>query len=433
MIKNKKVAIVGGGPCGIGAAKWLTQFGMDVEIIERESAHGGLWNIESDQARRVYKSAHIISCRSITELSDAPMPDNYPHYPNHQLMLQYIQSLASKFNLSDRTIFNTSVTAVRIMDNHEFELTLNNVEKKRYGALVLATGLLNTPVYPDYRGTFSGKIMHSKDYIEMDAFKNKRVLIVGGGNSGCDIAVDLCRYADRVYQSTRRAYHYMPKFIHGLPTQEWLISLSNGNFKESDFWSQVKKEFQAAGFAPEDYGLPKPDYPMYACHPIMNSQLLYHIGHGDIFQYPDIAAFDGNLVRFINGASVNVDVVVYATGFRPDFSLLNNDVFSSPSIFDETYIRFLHKKYHHLFLFGYFNSPSGLGNLLNLGGKLLALLLRAYFENHPILQTIQGLKNGPEPNLGNGIFIRSERHQHEYDLWKTALFMRSMIDKLENA
>ena len=89
------------------------------------------------------------------------------------------------------------------------------------------------------------------------------------------------------------------------------------------------------------------------------------------------------------------------------------------------------KKYDNLFFMGYFNSPAGLGGLLNFGGKMISLLLQAYFEAPKLTKIIQAMKAQKEPDLGNGVYIKTDRHSYEYDLWKTAKFMRFMIYKLE--
>lgn len=429
----KKIAIIGGGPVGVGMAKALAADMLDFEIIEKESSFGGLWNIASFEARRVYKSAHLISCKSMTQLSDYLMPNNFPVYPNHQLMLHYVRDIANHFGLNQYTMFNTKVENLRVLDNGACELVFNTREKRQYAGVIICNGLLNRALLPNYPGKFSGESIHSIDYLDPQPFVNKRVLVVGSGNSGCDIAVDLCRVCDKVTHSARRAYHFMPKFIDGLPTQEWLIRLASDFLDKNQYWDEVKRNFKITGCDPTDFGLPKPQHPIYACHPIMNSQLLYHIGHGDIFNKPDINRIDKKVVHFVDGTSDIFDAIIYATGFRTDFPFLDSTQFDKEHIFSNTFIRTIDKRFNNVIFAGYFNSPSGLGNLLNFGGRLNSLLFQAMLYNPKVFAKIEKLIQGPEPDLGSGIFIASSRHQYEFDLWKVTGFMTKLIHKLEGA
>src|SRR5439155_4739470 len=117
-----------------------------------------------------------------------------------------------------------------------------------------------TPAYP---GEFSGERLHSSAYRSSEIFKGKRVLVIGGGNSGCDIAVDAALAADQTFHSTRRGDHYMPKVIHGKPTQEWLVELGSRFTSQEAYWDHVQQQFKAAGYDATDYGLPAPDHAIH--------------------------------------------------------------------------------------------------------------------------------------------------------------------------
>ncbi len=110
-VQSNGYCIIGGGAIGIGVAKCLMEAGIDCEIIEAEDDFGGNWYFSSE-AGRVYRSAHLISSKTNTQLSDFPMPEDYPSYPNHEQMLKYLRQIAEAFGLYDRVRFSTRVERV---------------------------------------------------------------------------------------------------------------------------------------------------------------------------------------------------------------------------------------------------------------------------------------------------------------------------------
>jgi hypothetical protein len=276
---------------------------------------------------------------------------------------------------------------------------------------------MRKPVVPDVPGSFSGEVIHSSAYKSSDSFRGKRVLVVGAGNSGCDIAVDAAVTAEKTYHSTRRGYHYMPKFIHGMPTQEWLMEISPQFSSSKDYWAHVQRDFKAAGYDPVDYGLPRPDHAIYQAHPILNSLVLYYIGHGDIAPKPDLRCFDGRTVEFVDGSRVEIDLIVYSTGYEMDFDMLEPELRPSDGAL-ELFLSLFHRKVDNLVFGGYFNAASGLGNLLNLGGALIAEYLAARERKSEAFRAFRRLVQGPEPDIGRDNFIKTPRHRVETDLWK---------------
>ena len=125
---------------------------------------------------------------------------------------------------------------------------------------MLASGLYHTPYKPNFDGTFDGEIVHSFDYKSTDLFKDKKVLIVGGGNSACDIAVDAVKSAESVHWSTRRGYHYLPKFLFGTPT-DLVGERLRFPIPIKRFISRILTGISIG--KPEDYGLEKPDHKLF--------------------------------------------------------------------------------------------------------------------------------------------------------------------------
>ncbi|KYF88599.1 hypothetical protein BE20_22560 [Sorangium cellulosum] len=421
--------IIGGGPTGIGTAKCLLQRGIPIEIIEREDDFGGVWNFGSSSGR-VYESTHLISSKLNTQFSDYPMPEDYPHYPDRRMFLRYLRDMARHFGLYDRARLGASVERIE-PEGDRWRVTTNDGDERLYRGVIIANGLQRQPSYPNLHGTFTGETLHSADYRSANIFRGKRVLIIGGGNSGCDIAVDVSSSADTVFHSMRRPYYFMPKFIEGRPTQEWLMDLPRQLGKGIDVWSHVRRVFKLAGFDPSDYGLQAPDYGINQAHPIINSHYLCHVGQGDIVPKPDVASLDGQRVQFADGSAVDVDCILYATGYNPHFPFLDERHLAWTQGRPDLFLRIFHREYDNLFLVGFVNAPAGLGNVVNAIGNLLATYLRARERDTPAFRRFRALMSGPDPDLGEQNYIRSERHAFEVDLWKMIQAISFFRAKLE--
>lgn len=414
---NDKIGIIGGGPIGIGTGRFFASKNKEVEIIEATSDFGGLWSFDSP-AGKVYKSTHLISSKKNTQFRDYPIPESYPHYPNHHLFLSYLRAMAKEGGLYEKTIFSTKVVHV-VPEDKLWRVSLSNGEEKLYRDLIVANGRLNTPLYPDYAKLFTGVNLHSADYRDPLVFTDKRVLVVGTGNSGCDIAVDAVPFAKKVMLSMRRGYHFMPKFHEGMPTQDWLMTVGKDFSSNEKLWIYIKKKFKEAGYDGVDYGLPEPDHEIYEAHPIMNSLVLYYIGQGDIEPKKDIKNIIGQKVIFTDGSEEEVDIILYATGYAVNFPFfvgtelegLNDDL-------NDLFIYMFSRNYNNLIYLGFINSASGLGNLANAGGKLLESYYQARDKNTQAYQTFCRLKQGPNPDIGQGEFYQSHRHKQEVNLWK---------------
>ncbi|WFR71286.1 NAD(P)-binding domain-containing protein [Prescottella defluvii] len=165
----------------------------------------------------MYESAHFISSRTMSGFHDFPMPDSFPDYPGNRLILDYTRSFARTYGLYEGIRFDTSVDEV-VPDGDGWSVRLSTGERRGYGAVVCATGVTWRPRIPVHPGNFDGEVRHAVTYRGIDEFRSKRVLIVGLGNSGADIACDAAASASETYVSVRRGYHIIPKHILGTPT-----------------------------------------------------------------------------------------------------------------------------------------------------------------------------------------------------------------------
>ncbi|OEJ69008.1 flavin-containing monooxygenase [Magnetovibrio blakemorei] len=411
-----KIAIIGGGPTGIGVGRELIEAGFEIDVYEAESDFGGVWNAEAS-CGRTYRSLHLISPKFNTQVPYFPMPDDYPVYPSHKQMLDYIRSYAKAYGLYDRAIFNAPIKSLT-PEGDQWRLVTESGQEALYPLVVVCTGLQRVPTYGDYPGYFSGQVLHACDYKSAQQLVDKRVLVIGGGNSGCDIAADLVHSASEVYHSTRRGYYYQPKFIDGKPTPQWLMQLGNKFDTKEETLAYVQEVFRLAGFDGDDYGLPHPDYPLDGAHSVMNSQILYYIGHGNIVPKGDVASFAGNRVRFVDNSEVEVDVVLHATGYKRDFPFLADDLLEWKKGIPDLFLHAAPRNHDNLLFMGFINTSAGLGDGLKTQGLFVRNYARALFEHLPGLERFLAAKKVDTPDLGQSYFVDSYRHLWEADLWK---------------
>ena len=237
-MRQISVIIIGAGPAGLIMAKELLKHGIEFKILERNSDVGGIWNIDAPNTP-MYESAHFISSKTLAGFPDFPMPDSYPDYPSHKQIFRYIKDFADAFDLRKHIHFDTSVTQVHQEESKKWTITIDSQENYECDYLVCANGVTWEPNHVVWPGNFSGVIKHSRDYKSIDELKGKRVLVVGAGNSGVDIACDAAFAADKAILSMRRGYHFFPKYVMGKPADVF--------DKDSRIWPKsIKKTWTKA-------------------------------------------------------------------------------------------------------------------------------------------------------------------------------------------
>lgn len=354
---KKRICIIGAGCSGITALKNVLQVGLtDVVCYEKSSVVGGNWAYsESNTHSSVCETTHIISSKKLSEYCDFPMPDSYPDYPSHEQVCAYFNAYVEHFKLRPYIRFNTSVSKAEKIDNERWRLTLSTGEVEEFDALLVANGHHNTPRHPNYPGDFTGNYLHSHDYKHNrdERFINKRVLVIGGGNSACDCAVEISRVASTVGISMRRGHYIIPKFFLGKPTDTfngdmlWVPNFIAAPFRRLALWLQVG-DYRM-------YGLEKPDHPLLMSHPTVNSELLYKIKHGKVHPRRDIERYEGKTVVFKDGTREDYDTIVASTGYKIttpffDSAFLDFDYEKTDRV--PLYLRVFHPEHKSLFFIG---------------------------------------------------------------------------------
>lgn len=354
----KPYVIIGAGPAGLCTARRLLEQQLPVIGLEAHSDVGGLWDIDSPTST-MYESAHLISSKRMTEFTDFPMGDEVATYPRHDDLKRYFKAYAEQFKLYDVYRFGCWVEKLEPQENGWLVRYRQDGEVHEIEAsgVVIASGTLHEPQRGQFKGVFSGEQIHSSDYRSADIFADKRVLIVGCGNSGCDIAVDAVHRAKQVDLVARRGYYFLPKFVAGRPTDTLggKIRLPN-RLKQAVDGLLVR----LISGKPSQFGLPDPDYKMYESHPVVNSMVLHHIGHGDIKVRPAIEQLTETGARFVDGEEGEYDLILEATGYKLHYPFLAAEHLNWQGYAPRLYLNMFTPQHRNLFMMGMVEA-AGLG------------------------------------------------------------------------
>lgn len=373
-----RVCVIGAGASGLVAAKKLLDVGIEPVVHERNDEPGGNW-LYGSPGSSVYRSTHLISSKRLTEFRDFPMPAEWPPYISHAQALEYLRRYADHFGLLAHIRFGVEVTRCEREEDGRWRVetsAITSADTDRFDALVVANGHHRVPLLPRFQGHFDGEILHSHDYKVPEPFQGRRVVVVGAGNSGCDIAVELAGVAAKVFHSTRRGYWYFPKFLFGVPSDQFGDRLRRMGVPSRAFQFLAKTSAQMVLGPPQRFGLPKPDHAMFETHPIVNSQLYYAIGHGKITPKPDIAHLDGRKVAFADGSEEEADAIVCATGYQLSFPFLDDRYLNLKDGRPVLYKNLFHPHIDNLFFLGFIQPNSGGWFLGELQAELMARALR---------------------------------------------------------
>jgi cation diffusion facilitator CzcD-associated flavoprotein CzcO/amino acid transporter len=352
-IYHRRYCIVGAGPSGLIMARALKQEGVPFDCFEKHTDTGGIWD-PANEGSPMYESAHFISSKWSSYFMGYPMPDSYPDYPDNRQILAYISGFADEFDLRRHITFGTSVRHAATLPDQRWQVTLSSGEQRQYDGLICASGVTWHPSIPTLPGSeiFQGEIRHSVTYRSTVELRGRRVLVVGAGNSGVDIVCDAARGAARAFISLRRGYRFVPKHLFGIPTDVFIkegLSPPKGVALPAD----LNALLDALAGDLTRLGLKKPDHDALASHPIMNTQILHHLAHGDITAKPDIARLDAHGVIFTDGTREVIDLVLLATGYEYQLPYLDRSLFDWKGGRPQLYLNIMHRTIDSLYVMGF--------------------------------------------------------------------------------
>lgn len=368
--RRDRYLILGAGPVGLGMAEALLDAGLPYDQVDASDDIGGNWH------HGVYRTAHIISSRKVTEMTHFPMPADYPDFPSRQHMVDYLRSFADHFGLRHQIELRRKVVEVLPIEEDRWRVTFDDGERRVYKAVLLCNGHHWCRRLPDYPGSFDGEFIHSKDYKDPEQLRDRRVLVIGSGNSGCDIASEAARVATSCHLSMRSGTWFLPKTLFGVPLTD-LISPWMPVFLQR----LVLRLLLRITIGPyERYGLPRPDHRIFERHPTVNTEILHYIRHGRIQPRPAVSRLDGEDVEFVDGSRQAFDLIVAATGYHVAYPFLPEPLVRVRGAVVQCYGGTMLDDYKGLYFIGWGQPRGGFGSLLSPSGRLLARLLKLQDE-----------------------------------------------------
>lgn len=408
---SARVCIIGAGISGITAAKHLIQVGLtNFVIYEKTDQIGGNWvfSLKPSQSS-VFETTHIISSKTMSQFADYPMPADYPDYPSHKQMLAYFQNYTRDFGIEPYIRFNTEVTHAEKQPDDTWKITLGDGSSEMFDHLIVANGHHWNPRWPEYPGEFSGEFLHSHDYKTAAPFCDKRVLVIGGGNSACDIAVETGRVSAFTAISWRRGYYLIPKFMMGMPID---VFNSRALFLPKKLRERIMRFLlRMVVGTNKSYGLQQPNYPIYASHPVPNSELLYFIKHGTVHPRRDVKCFEGKNVHFVDGMIEEYDVIIAATGFYITFPFFDKNFIDYSNGDVPLFLRVFHPNHPSLAFIGLVQPQGSIWPLADAQAKLIANYIVGNYEIPPTMR--EQITKAIEKT--HQTYLNSPRHSLEVD------------------
>jgi cation diffusion facilitator CzcD-associated flavoprotein CzcO len=328
-----RACVIGAGSSGIAAAKALHQRGIDFDCFEASDRVGGNWVFKNRNGMSsAYRSLHINTSRERMQFADFPMPRTCPDFPHHTDIAAYFDAYVDHFGFRHRIAFETAVERAAPAGDG-WEVTLAGGDTHRYDALLVANGHHwdPRPPEPPFPGSdvFAGVQLHSHAYTGDDPalFRDRRVVVLGMGNSAMDIAVEASHTAAATYLAARRGAWIVPKYVLGRPLDQFPVSTRVPVVVRHRVSERVLRV--VVGDL-ERYGLPRPDHRFGQAHPTVSDEILSRLSHGAITPKPNIARLTERTVVFADGSEVEADVVVYCTGYKVSFPFFDPELIAAP-------------------------------------------------------------------------------------------------------
>ncbi|TYI39980.1 hypothetical protein ES332_A02G132300v1 [Gossypium tomentosum] len=307
--------IVGARPSGLATSACLTQQGVPSLILEKSDCLASLWQL------RTYDRLKLHLPKQFCELPLLGFPHNFPKYPNKHQFISYLESYAGHFSIQPR--FNQAV------QNADYDHILGFWRVKTQDSeyisrwLIVATGEHAEPVIPDIPGInkFNGSVVHTSSYKSGSEFKNQRVLVIGCGNSGMEVSLDLCRYNAIPHMVVRNTVHVLPREMFGFST----FGIAMALIKWFPLWLVDKFLLLVANFIlgnTDQVGLRRPKAgPIELKNvtgktPVLDVGALSQIKSGEIKVMEGVKEITGNGAKFMDGQEKEIDSIILATGYK---------------------------------------------------------------------------------------------------------------------
>ncbi|XP_051951421.1 si:dkey-239i20.4 isoform X1 [Xyrauchen texanus] len=344
----KHVAVIGAGSAGLVSIKCCLDEGLEPMCFESSDDIGGLWYFkETPEIERssIYRSLTVNTSKEMMCYSDFPVPDHYPNYMHNSLVLQYLKLYTEHFNLFKYIHFQTTVRSVRqrpdFSDSGQWEVVTAHRDGREethvFDGVLVCAGIFTQPITPlsAFQGidAFPGTFVHSWEYKDSDPYRGKRVVIIGIGNSGGDIAVELSRVCEKTFLSTRKGAWVMGRMSsRGLPLDMIMIRRIwdlISRLLPRGLLNWIGERGLNQKYDHNLYGL-KSKLRLFDERPVINDDLPGRILVGGLVMKPNVQKFQGSMVVFDDGTTEKIDAVIFCTGYNYTFPFLPDTLYSGP-------------------------------------------------------------------------------------------------------
>lgn len=312
--------IIGAGPAGLAIAGQLAFHNIPFTVLEASDYIGFSW-------RNHYDRLHLHTVKEYSALPHFPYPANFSTYISRLQFVDYLERYAERFSI--KPLFNQSVTKIHKASGGTWTV---NTQTDTFSAdrVIIATGYNRVPFRPELPGqrNFRGIIWHSHEYRNGAPFRDENVLVVGMGNTGAELALDLLDYGAKSFISIRRPINIIRRDTFGRPAQRTAILLSKFPAWFCDLVSGLTQKITVGDVSP--YGLGKPEHPpTYDSRrgkiPVIDVGTLDQIKAGNITVLPAITQVNAKTVNFSDGRELPFDAILLATGYRPELTSFIGD------------------------------------------------------------------------------------------------------------
>jgi indole-3-pyruvate monooxygenase len=366
-MKQAHTLIVGASFSGLASAACLQKKGVDYLLLEKSLAVVTPW-------RNHYERLHLHTNKGLSHLPYKKFDRSFPRYPGRVQMIEYAEEYQRQFGI--QPLFNTEVKSIRREGKHW--ITTTNNETFQSECIIMATGPYGKPRTVQFKGmeTFRGKIIHSYDYKRGSDFKGQKVLVVGFGNSACEIAIDLYEQGAVPVMSVRSPTNVFPREFLGIPILYIALIMSRLSPRLADALNDPLMRMLFGDIT--KIGLKRMPYGIFqqikkdGTIPLLDIGTIKHIRQGHIKIQNDLDRIEGNIIHFLNERKDDFDAIVAAIGYDRNYAeILEVDC----SRFDDLKQRTDDQKYFGkdgLYFCGYWVGPTGLLREISLDAKKIA-------------------------------------------------------------
>jgi len=331
-----QVAIIGAGPGGLAAARWLKSRGFTPRLFDAAYDIGGQWNCSGPNSG-VWPAMRTNTARMVTRFSDLDYDDGTAIFPHNRIVHGYLRRYAEKFGLLEGARLGVAVTGLSRSGNG-YRVTSRQAGKtidEEFDRVVVASGRYNLPEIPPVKGlqSFSGELgaIHAFTYKDPERYRGQRVLVAGGNISSLEIASDLATLGAAAVATTMRRQRYvMPKLIAGTPVESYGFTRAGAQWQEtasSDEYAKGTLEFILQyGGNPARYGAPEPHSDVRIAGTTGSQNFLNLVAEDRISCMPWIESVSGRQVTFVDGRTMPFDGIIFGTGYALNLPFLDADL-----------------------------------------------------------------------------------------------------------